>query len=113
MSKEQIVEITIVYPSRRGFVMLAYEIQQKITEQVGKAVRLEEQQEGRFTVIINGKTVYDCFPSHPAEVDWAEIIKELARYNLPKIKVAQVVEDSNDSNDPDHLQWMNCVCSGE
>lgn len=113
MNKERIVNITLSYPSRRGFIMLAHEIRQKITQQTGKPVLLEEQQEGRFTVTINDSVVYDCPPSQPSEVDQAQISKELSRYNLPKPTETEVTNDSKDSNDPDHIQWTNCVCSGE
>lgn len=113
MNQEQIIKITLSYPSRQGFIMLAYEIQQKMAKLTSQPIRLKEQQEGHFTVTINGSIMYDCTPLQLSEVDQAIIFEELSRYNLPKVTVTKVTNDSNDSNDPDHIEWMNCVCSGE
>ena len=87
MNKEQIAKVTVMYPARQGFIMPAHRIQQYLTAQIKKPVQLEEQQNGHFTVIINGTAIYDCLPLQPSEIDQAEIIKILSRYDLPETTI--------------------------
>ncbi len=93
--------------------MLAYKIQSDISEKTGKSVQLEEHPDGRFQIFFNETLVYDCLPLQTSEVDQAEIAKRHSTYNLANVAAIGAAADPDDSNDSDHLEWMNCVCSGE
>ena len=113
MDKQQIFEITVMYPERQGFTLLAHDLQLYLFERTNTSAKLEVHQHGRFSVMINGETVYDCLPLQTVEVRRAEILEKLNRYDLLAIPMDTGTTKNDESDDPDHIQWMNCFCSGE
>lgn len=110
---EKKIEITILYPRRQGFILKAHNLQQELAAQFDLSVRLEEHIDQSFKVLLNGQTLYTNPTEDNSHIDHQKIISSLRVYKKPaKLKPKEPAQpDYND--DPDHLRWMNSVCSGE
>jgi len=93
--------------------MEAYNLQQELSSQFGLSILLEERIDDCFSVVLNGTTLYKKETVNDSHIDHQKIISSVGRYTRPLVKNPEVQPAPDDNNDPDHLQWMNSVCSGE
>jgi len=93
--------------------MEAHNLQQQLASQFGLSVLLEEGLNESFTVVLNGATIYTNLTEAEPYIDHEKIISSIGAYKEPLEKKMEETSQPNDDNDPDHLRWMNSVCSGE
>lgn len=111
--KQTTAEITIFYPQRPGFIMEAHQLRQKFVSRFGLSVLLEEGEDECFTVVLNGTNIYSQPVAGTAHVDHQKIFNALGKYRRPLPFKPEVSSEPDDAPGPDHLRWMNSVCSGE
>lgn len=110
--KQTTAEITIIYPQRPGFIMKAHNLKQELVYQYGFSVLLEEGRDELFTVVLNETVIYSKPMEKNVHIDHQQIINAAANYKKPPLSKPTVQLEADDA-DPDHLRWMNSVCSGE
>jgi hypothetical protein len=106
-------EITIIYPQRPGFIMEAHTLKQEIVYRFGLSVLLDEGKNDYFTVVLNGTIIHSKPIEGNVHIDYQEIINAVANHKNPLVLNPEVPSEPDDDADPDHLRWMNSVCSGE
>jgi len=114
MSSEQDnTELTIRYPQRQGCILEAFKLKQHLVVRFDLAVEFEEQLVDYFTVILHGVVIYSKPVEKACLIDHQEIITEVGRYTKTIAFPHEAPPEPDDTDDPDHISWMNSVCSGE
>lgn len=108
--------ITIFYPGRPGYVLEAYKLQQRLSAQFGVLAVMLEGSDDLFKVVVNKDIIYAesiDLTKDTSQISRTQILDSVSKYTKPFITGVTIPPEKDDSEDPDHIEWMNSVCSGE
>ena len=114
--KEEQSTLTIYYPRRRGCILEAHTLQQRIRAIFNLSVAIEEHEKQSFALVLDGTAIFSDDFSDCTGIDHVTILGVISTHEKPLVKIGENAsgdpEESNNS-DPDHRRWLNSVCSGE
>jgi hypothetical protein len=101
--------LLITYPGRMGFTIMAHQLLEEISHRFALSGLFEEDPGDCFSIILNGKQIFTCYPIDPDTLDKEAIFHTIGKY-LPHIPPNQdrlriVVQGDG--------EFPDCFCSGE
>jgi len=108
-------EMLIRYPGIRGYTLKAHELKEIIAARYEADVFLEEHPEYRLTLILDGEEIYAEKANELAEINHSACIEAIRRNHTAEREqpLSSSQSEPETEDDPDHREWLNCVCSGE
>ncbi len=107
------IEVCITYSPLNGCTLKAVCLAREIECCFDIPVRIVEGRDGIFNVVVNGRSIYrKAGACDPGESDEA-IFTDIRKLKRPIRNRPTHLPDGDEQNDPDYLEWLRSVCSGE